>query len=273
MDWKKAKSILIFSFLILNIVLAVVLYNDLKLEEISNQIITNTSKILEKNDVHIELPIPKYAGKNYILQYEEKPLDRKNIAAILLGNNYATTDNNSYNNGSMSLVFDSNSGFDFFDTGNNKVLTSDSEADVDKYLKRLSGELGLPFKEFRRDGYYQKIKADTVTRVVYKGEYKGYAVFDNYIAVEVSKTAVKRIKYHYNKPISIMVDDDTYVIPVYEILITKMTNYPGTTIINVDKGFKGYTQTKTLFEDLSWRITTDDGEEYYFNARNGVQME
>jgi regulatory protein YycI of two-component signal transduction system YycFG len=276
MDWKKAKTILILGFFILNIVLAIVLYNSLKVAEISQQTINNTSRILEQNNVHIEWPVPKYTGNDYTLKYEEKPLDKDNIVAILLGDNSTTVDNKSYKNGSMSLFFNSDSGFEFYDTDYNKMLNSDSKTDVDKYLKKLSGELGIPFDEFKQDDYYPD-KTYNGTRVIYKGQYEGYSVFDNYIDVEASKTAIKSIKYHYKKPISITVKDGIYVIPAYEILITKMTNYPGTTIKDIDMGFKGYTEvdkeTKTLYEGLSWRIKTYNGKEYYFNARNGVEME
>ena len=281
MDWKKAKTILILVFFILNTILAVVLYNNLKVEEVSKQIIDNTVEILKQNNVRIECTIPKDTGKDYTLQYEEMVFDKvkkMKIATILLGGNYTEVDNNSYKNGSKSLVFNSDSGFEFLDTGHNNVLKSASKADIDKYIKKESEELGLPFDEFKLDGYYPPIKPDDdETRVVYKGEFKGHAVFDNYIDIVVSKSAIKSVKYHYKKPISITVKDDTYVIPVYEILITKITKYPGIAITAVDMGFKGYTkvdkETKTLFEGLSWRIKTHAGKEYYFNARNGVEME
>ena len=276
MDWKKAKTILILVFIMLNIVLAVVLYNNLKVDEISQQTIINTGTILNQNNVLIECPIPKYSGNDYTLEYEEKVLDKIKVATILLGDNYSKIDNNTYKNSSKSIVFTSNSGFEYFDTAASKVLNTNSKVDVDKYLKEWSKELGLPFDEFKQDGYYQ-VKIDNGARVTYKGKYRDYAVFDNYIDVEVSKTGIKSIKYHYNKPINITVKKDIYVIPVYEILITKMTNYPGITITNVDMGFKGYTEvdkeTKTLYEGLSWRIKTYNGKEYFFNARNGEEME
>jgi len=281
MDWKKAKAILILVFFILNIVLSVVLYNNLKVEKISQQTINNTREILEQNNVIIEGPIPRYTGNDYILTYEEKVLDKTKITKItniLLGDNYTQVNNNSYKNGSKSLVFNSDSGFEFFDTGYKKVFNSnDIKADVNKYLKKLSEELGLPFDEFKQDGSYQNTKTDDETRVIYKGKYKDYTVFDNYIDVEVSKSSIKSIKYHYKKPINITVKD-ICVIPAYEILITKMTNYSGITISSVDMGFKGYTNvdketTKTLYEGLSWRIKTYEGTEYYFNARNGEKME
>jgi len=277
MDWKKAKIILIVVFFILNIVLAITLYNNFKVEEISQLTIINTQKILEKNNIHIECPIPKYAGNDYMLTYEEKVLDKTKITNILLGDNYAKVNNDSYKNGSKSLVFSSNSGFEFNDSGYNNVLNTGSKVDVDKYLKELSEKLDLPFDEFKQDGYYLNIKTDDGARVIYKGQYKGYTVFDNYIDVEVNNLGIKSIKYLYKKPINITVKKDIDVIPVYEILITKMTNYSGITIRDVDMGFKGYTtvdkETKTLYESLSWRIKTYDGKEFYFNARNGEKME
>lgn len=275
MDWKRAKAILILIFFILNIVLASTLYQNLKVEEISKQTITNTGIILNQNNVLIECPIPKYIGRDYILTYEENVLDQTKIATELLEANYVKTGNNTYKNGSMSLVFSSDSGFEFNDTGESKKIYSDSKSGVDLYLKELSKKLDIPFTQFKQDGYYAEVKNDNGARVVYKGEYEGYPVFDNYIDVEISKSSIKSIKYQYKSPISIE-SRDINVVPVYEILITKMTAYPGIIIQAVDLGFKGYTkvgmETKTLYEGLSWRIKTFEGKEFYFKASNGEEM-
>lgn len=277
MDWKKAKSILITVFIILNIVLAVSLYNELKMDEIPQQTISNTQKILGQNNIHIECPIPRYTGNDYTLKYEEKALNEKKIADILLGDNYIKDTENLYKKDSKSLIFHEESGFEFIDSGNNLLINGDIKNGVDKYLREIFNKIGLPFDEFKQDGYYPNVENGQKVQVTYKGQYKDYAVFDNYIDVEVSNSSIKSIKYHYRKPISIMMKKDVFVIPSYEILITKMTKYPGISITQVDIGFKGYAKngnnTKTSYEGLSWRIKTYNGEEYYFNARNGKLIE
>lgn len=275
MDWKRAKTILISVFFMLNIVLAVVLYNNLKVEEVSQQTIDNTTQILRNNRVRIEFPIPKYTGNDYMLQYEETPLKKDKTMQILLGENYSQVGNNSYRSGSKSISFNGDSGFEFVNAETSNVPKSYSERDVDKYLKELSKKIGIPFNEFRLDGKYSpNAETGQWARVVYKGIYQKYAVFDNYIDVEIGSSGIKKIKYHYNRPISITIKKNIYVVPVYEILITKMTKHPDTTIINVDMGFKGKVdnETKNLYESLSWRILTDSGKEFYFSARNGDEM-
>ncbi|QNU66788.1 two-component system regulatory protein YycI [Ruminiclostridium herbifermentans] len=278
MDWKRAKSILITVFILLNIVLAITLYNELKIDDISQQTIINTQKILMQNNIHIECPIPKYTGNDYTLKYEEKALDEKQKAAILqilLGNNYIKEGINLYKKDSKNLEFYEGSGFLFSDTGSGPVVNGDDlKGNVDKYLKDLFEKIGLPFNEFKHDGYYADIKNEENVKITYKGQYKEYPVFDNYIDVEVSNLRIKSIKYHYRKPTSITIKKDVFVIPSFEILITEMTKYPGIDIIQVDMGFKGYTKndkkTKTSYEGLAWRIKTTNGDEYYFNARNGT---
>lgn len=275
MDWKRAKTILLLVFFILNIVLSVVLYQNFKVEEISEQTIKNTKRILEKNKVLIECPIPVSIGNDYSLQSEEKVLDKIRITTELLGEDYKENSDNSFINGTKSLVFTGSSGFEFQDTGSNELLKTYGKSDVDKYLRKLSKTLGLPFDEFKQDGYYQDLQTHEGARVAYKGVYQGYDIFDNYIDIEVSKSGIKNIKYNYKKPINLTLIKDINVIPAYQILITKMTNFPEVTIISVGIGFKGYTvaDTKTLYESLSWRIMTSDGKEYFFNARNGEEME
>jgi hypothetical protein len=277
MDWKRAKSILILVFILLNIVLAVTLFNELKIDDISQQTIINTQKILMQNNIHIECPIPKYTGNDYTLKYEEKALDEKQkseILQILLGDNYTKEANYLYKKGSKSLEFYEESGFIFTDDGNNSLVNGDVKSDIDKYLKGLFEKIGLPFNEFTHDGYYTDIKNEDNIRISYKGQYKEYPVFDNYIDVEVRNLSIRSIKYHYRKPTSITIKKDVFVIPSYEILITEMTKYPEIDIIQVDMGFKGYTKndkkTKTSYEGLAWRIKTTNGDEYYFNARNGT---
>ncbi len=280
MDWKRAKSILISVFILLNIVLAVTLYNELKMDDIPQQTIINTQNILRQNGIHIECPIPKYTGNDYTLKYEEKALDDKQVAEILhilLGDNYTKESSNLYKKGSKSLVFYEGSGFLFIDTGNSSLIKGDLKNNIDKYLRDLFEKIGLPFNEFKQDGYYTDIKNEENVRITYKGQYKEYPVFDNYIDVEVSNLNIKSIKYHYKKPTSITIKKDVFVIPSFEILITEMTKYPGIDIIQVDMGFKGYTKndkkTKTSFEGLAWRIKTTNGNEYFFNARNGTLIE
>lgn len=280
MDWKRAKTILISVFLILNIVLAVTLYNELKMEDIPQQTIINTQNILRQNNIHIECPIPKYMGNDYTLKYEEKALDQKQIAEILrilLGDNYTKEASNLYKKGSKNLVFYEESGFLYLDTGNSSLINGDLKSNIDKYLKDLFEKIGLPFNEFKQDGYYTDIKNEENVRITYKGQYKDYSVFDNYIDVEVSNLNIKSIKYHYKKPTSITIKKDVFVIPSYEILITEMTKYQGIDIIQVDMGFKGYTKNdkkaKTSYEGLAWRIKTTNGKEYFFNARNGTLIE
>lgn len=276
MDWKSAKVILILVFVILNIVLAATLYKSLRVEEISQQTIINTQKILDKNGVYIECPIPKYKGKDYILQYDEKPIDKVGILAALLEGETVNSETNTYTKGAKKITFIADSGFEYTNDGDSDKVFTISKDGINTYLKQLSEKLKIPFNEFKQDGYTSG-GSNNHARVVYKGFYKGYEVFDNYIEVEISGGCVKRIRYQYKKPVSIT-SRDINVLPVYQILITKITKHPGIEISTVDIGFKGYTSvdketTKTLYEGLSWRIKTTQGKEFYFNARNGEEIE
>lgn len=261
----------------MNIVLAVTIYNEMKMDEIPQQTISNTQKILGQNDIHIECPIPKYTGNDYTLKYEEQALSEGKIADELLGDNYAKEAGNLYKKDSKSLAIYEEEGFEYFDTEHNIKINGDIKSGVDKFLKDTFDKIGLPFDEFKQDGYYPDVENENEVSMVYKGQYKDYAVFDNYIIVDISDSSIRSIKYHYKKPTSVMIKKDIFVIPAYEILITEMTKYPGISITQVDIGFKGYTKndkkTKTSYEGLAWRIKTYKGEEYYFNARNGTLME
>jgi hypothetical protein len=277
MDWKSAKVILILVFVILNIVLAATLYKNLRVEEISQQTIINTQKILDKNGVYIECPIPKYKGKDYILQYGEKPISKVKIIDSLLGGESVDIQANTYTKDMKRITFISDTGFEYTNNGDSDKVSTVSKDGVNTYLKQLSQKLDIPFNEFRQDGYDPDENSSNSARVVYKGFYKGYEVFDNYIEVEISGGSVKKIRYQYKKPVAIT-SRDINVLPVYQILITRITKHPGIEISTVDIGFKGYTSvdketTKTLYEGLSWRIKTTEGKEFYFNARNGEEIE
>lgn len=274
MDWKRAKTILIWVFIVLNLVLAVILYRNIRGGEISHDTIINTQKILEQNNVHIECPIPKYNGKDFILQYEETVLDKNKIINGLLGDNYTKISDNIYEKGTERLVFSSSCCFEYSDGASNKKIYTQSKSEVEAYLKELAKKLGIPLVEFQLDSFSSSPSGED-PKAVYKGIYKNYTVFDNYIEVEIGKAGLKSIKYQYKKPLTVN-SRDINVIPVYQILVTKMTNYPGIDISDVDIGFKGIKgdkDTKTLYEGLSWRITTNEGKEFYFNATSGELME
>ena len=274
MDWKRAKTILIWAFILLNLVLAVTLYQNIKGGEISHDTIINTQKILEQNNVHIECPIPRYNGKDYILQYEETLLDKNKIIKALLGDNYSRISDNIYEKGTEKLVFSSSCSFEYSDSGSNKKIYSQSKSEVELYLKELAKKLGISLDEFRLDSFYSSPSGED-PKAVYKGVYKNYTVFDNYIEVEIGKAGLKSLKYQYKRPLAIS-SRDIRVIPVYQVLVTKMTGYPGIDISDIDIGFKGLkgdNDTKTLYEGLSWRITTNQRKEFYFNATSGELME
>ncbi len=276
MDWKRAKSILIFVFIVLNLILAAVLYENFSVEKISEDTISDTQQILKHNNVHIEYPIPTYVGKDYILQHEDQVIVKESIISTLLGEKYTKSDENIYVAGLKKLVFDSDFSFEYSDENGEQKVYTENKNGIDVYLKELSKKLGIPFNEFKLDGYYPpNVTAEKGTRVVYKGVYKGYDVFDNYIEIVINNLGITSFRYQYKKPKSITARNIN-VIPAYEILITKVTNYPGIIITNVGLGFKGYThvdeETKTLYEGLAWRIKTDGGKEYYFNARSGEEI-
>lgn len=276
MDWKSAKIILIFIFILLNIVLAVVLYKNFNVEVISQQTIDNTGNILVQNNVNIECPIPRYIGRDYILQHVQKSINKDMVISALLGNNFENIDNNTYKNGEKLLEFSTEFGFEYTDKNGDLKVNSATKDGIETFLKGFTEKLDIPFDEFKSDGYYHDLKTNDLLRFEYKGYFKGYDVFDNYIDIEVSKLGITEIKYQYKKPVSIT-KRDINVIPAYEILITKVTNYPGILIKDIDLGFKGYThvdkETKTLYEGLAWRVKDSAGEEYYFNARNGEKIE
>ncbi len=274
MDWKRAKLILIFVFIALNVVLGVILYRNIKGGEVSQETIRNTHRILEQNNIIVECLIPTYAGKDYILQYQETILDKNTIISGLLGEDYTKIDENTYVKDTQRLVFPSNCSFEYRDSGKNNKVFTESKNEVGAKLKELSKKLGIPIDEFQLDSFNTLVTGEG-SRAVYKGVYQGYSVFDNYIEVDVEKSRLKGIKYQYKKPVDIT-SRDINVIPVYQILISKISNYPGIKISDIDMGFKGFNvdkDTKTLYEGLSWRIKTFSGTEYFFNATNGESME
>lgn len=274
MDWKKAKTILILVFVALNLILAIILFRSIKGGEISKDTINNTLKILEQNNILIECPIPKYTGKDYILQNEETVLDRNTIVTGFFGDNYSKISDNIYKKGTEKLVFSSDCSFEYSCSGTDRKVYTQNKSGVEAFLRDLLKKLEIPFDEFQLDSFSTSVSGES-SKATYKGIYGGYSVFDNYIEVEIGKIGIKSIRYQYKKPLTIS-DRDINVIPVYQILTTKITNYPGIDISDVAIGFKGIKvdkDTKTLYEGLSWRIRTTEGKEFYFNATSGEIMD
>ena len=172
MDWKRAKIILIVVFTILNIVLAFAWYKNIKVEQVSQQTITNTGLIMAKNGINVECPIPKYKGKDYILQYEERPLKKSKIAEVLLGEGYVKSGNDTYTKDTNKLVFTSDSGFEYTGAGENSVkVYTDSKEGINAKFKVLASKMDLPFDEFKQD-YYPDTKKVNERLLIYKGFFK-----------------------------------------------------------------------------------------------------
>lgn len=152
MDWSKAKSILIFAFIITNIILVSVLLSSEKNKEptIKKEFIEEATKLLRNKDILIDTEIPKEAPSLNTLMVKYDIIDVENINEIFFSNKALVEKSE---DGITKIVKDHESIY----IENNKLLKYENKIKENKYnliSKELAEEVALKFlqeKEYDTD--------------------------------------------------------------------------------------------------------------------------
>lgn len=143
MDWSKAKSILIFAFIITNIILVSVLLSSEKNKEptIKKEFIEEATKLLENKDILIDTEIPKEKPSLNTLMVKYEIIDTENINEIFFSNKALVEKSE---DGIIKIVKDHESIY----IENNKLLKYENKIKENKYnliSKELAEEVALKF--------------------------------------------------------------------------------------------------------------------------------
>lgn len=240
-NWEKLKTFLIVLFAVLNVFLVVfTLIQNSKYSVISDETINDTVKILKSKGITVD----------------PAKIDRKQVNLNVI----------SLKNAVVSPSFPG--GFTRIDEKTFSVETTGS-LDDEISIKKLLASVGIRGNS--------EIVSDGKKAVVYL-KTGGYPVFDVFLNLTEQGRKVKIWGSWYSAEGNPKKSSDTSdIVSLTGILIdfSNIAQFDGE--IKVDKIELGYyvSDSNRLLERLNvtaapcWRISSDDGKSYYFNARNG----
>ncbi|NLP47084.1 MAG: hypothetical protein GX347_08615 [Epulopiscium sp.] len=290
MNWTKVKNILIFLFLILNIVLGIYYYvNQYQTYTLSTERIQQIQQVLQKQKIKMDTkmvttfyPMPKL--KIELARYEDQDLlkgifhNQKMIPSIESeGRKYVK-------NGEELWISrqgeDMVSDIIYKNPQGRGELESFSEDKVkklgDQFVKDLKGKEGT----FRLD---QKEKVEDGYHLEYREVYKGWILFNSMVEIEMTEKGIVQGRLLRYVPMGFQGEKKEIYGPD-EILLNFVyfirEKYPfgKISIVGMDLGYD--TGAKDDYQDLSgiavpyYRILLDTGEVYYINGyKNEIKQE
>jgi len=278
MDWAKAKNILIFMFVLLNLLLSITIITLFKSDNISREVIDDTYKILENRGVIVNCDIPLYNKEMGTLISSNINLDKDLIIKSFFGN--VKYEEETFDGetkavcGSKKLVIEKVNTFVYnnSDPKESSYLTDSKK--VQNYLVDLFKTMKVPFEKF----YFDKMEVTEEGQIKYTYRQKRgeFWLYSNYVEVTVSEKGITYLKYNNRKAEEIT--GGQKIMPAYQVLIKNLTEDSGTVIDKIDLGFGEQfvgSDTKVLDDIPVWRITAKNSEkieERYFKVYNGEEV-
>lgn len=278
MDWAKAKNILIFIFVLLNLLLSISIITLFKPDKISREAIDNSYKVLENRGVVVNCDIPLYNKEMGTLISSNTSFDKDLIIKRFFGEVKYIEEifDESINAvcGSKKLVIEKVNTFVYnnSDPEEGDYLTDFKK--VQSYLADLFKSINLSFEKF----YFDKMEdmEDGQKKYTFRQKKGEFWLYSNYVEVTVSKNGITYLKYNNRKAKEIT--GSQKIMPAYQILIKNLTEDSGTIINKIDLGFGEQfvgNDTKVLDDIPVWRITAEKSKkitERYFKVYNGEEV-
>jgi len=280
MDWSKVKSILIYMFVALNIVLFVNIIIASGSNRVSRAILSNTAAILEAKGAVLECKIPDNAGEAGVPEYKDSKADLSVIIKLLISDAVVEGGGDESSSavppvispdGNAKVTFINGSGFLYESTGNEREAGRPlSPGDLEKAVRQLFKKAGIPVSDFITDfaGVYEGRNTSFI-RLVKK--YRTVLLFDARIEAEADEEGIVKLRFN-DREIQRFTDLKP-IIPAYQILL-KYFAVEGAVIKGIDFGYKMYKIDPEAqgYDVPVWRIATDAGNARYFRAYSGEEM-
>jgi regulatory protein YycI of two-component signal transduction system YycFG len=276
MDWSKAKNILIFIFIVLNVFLIVYMSMYKFDKGVSRETIANTREILSQRGIKLECAIPDNSSDTARLIYENGELDGAGLVHKLFNGSVELYDDMKKDleivEGSKKLVFRDRNFFVYTDEKPSGQLDMSDKDYMEKYLREFLKDLDLHISNYKVDWFSRN--ADGSATFIFTEKYSKYLVFDNYVKAVVTKNGISNLECSYSK-VKGLSKELTKIMPAYKVLLKNFSTGEGLIIINIDFGFKGYEpegETLQYSEAPAWRIRLKDGSSRYFKASDGDEI-
>ena len=267
MEWSRVKTIMIGVFCVVNIILLVNYFSDSRtIFSIDAEAIENTVIILEKHNIGVNHGIiPSGYQDMRTFEVEKKYETTQKLAEDL----WETADGTGldYFNPQHTRITDR----EFEYTAPRGVIPEFEILKAQKYAAKIVSSLGLDDKMTLES---QTVYYGGITRVTFLQMYEQIAVLDTSLTFEFDEKGLISIKGDNWFCDGVLSGGIAAVKPITEILVGFAVNFEfeeRKTIIDITQGYcLGDRWNKRITAIIpAWKICFDDGEEYYFDARNG----
>lgn len=262
MEWSKAKSILIWMYLVVNLFLAVTLWTLYTKRTISDDTINNTISALKNRGVLVNCEISRYNKETSTLSYEKYEIDKRCIVGELLGERYVE-DKSEYRVRDKEIIFLDNNKLIYRDY--NWGSSGQHENDVIQYANEVLKKCNIEFRG--------EIRERDVEGVIIYERLGEFCVFGNYVRVDIlDNVLTMEIRYRKIKDVD---NKKRKIMPIHQVLLKNMVNMEGNVITDIKFGFRESIlgdNIKELDDIPVWRVRLNDSEDVFYKAYTGKKV-
>ncbi len=263
MNWSRAKTILIALFLIVDLFLLTTILTES--DRISPEVISSTVEVLKNNGITIDRNIiPSKSQKTPYSEVENVITSYDEFAALLLGDSYTLSGDNSFSVGSKKVSFSGNSFIYESSISKDGISTDKNPQNVAaEFLKNIGFDLS--------GAEVSSQKSENSTAVTFYNYSNSLPVFNSSVTVSVSGEIVTSVSGMWFNTINTN-EPDTALKSITSILIDTAADIKtGTHISSLELGYS--LPDSTVFHKSAvlipvWQITSKDGKQYFPDARN-----
>ncbi len=275
MNWSKAKTILIFVFLLLNVFLLTTYHSILKSG--ADMDAGQLNQVLKKHNITLKQNVFKTMPRRLeSVEFRNLAGDKEVCAGLFWKDGYTAVSDTVYQKGTQQLTMQ-RSVLEFTDSAPDDAsyrgITQEKTADkVRNYL----GKLGVPQKAIRQTQVSRNDNGELVFS--YQMEYQDFPVFNSALQVSVSESGITGIR-----GVLLTVQDENAIEMDYEILslqnillellsnpeLDPQTHYE---VVDVALGYYVPKNDAVISTEAipAYRIQMGNGKRYYYDARSGV---
>ena len=267
MDWSKAKTILIISFLLINLFLFLTIMLSDSGGILQGKYIEYAEEYLGSKGITIHAKIPKHSSDVGKIVYTPREYDTSNIAKIVFGKEVSIPDKEN--------LFIIEIGTKSMELSDKELYIVDELPDAKKLFgndKRLEGVLysylkKLGYKKANINGGMIE-ESSSSKEYKYTVKYKKALVFDLSIRAQVDNEGMLTLSvptWDVKKE-----NEKKELLSPYQVLV--MANIPNeSTIENLVFGYKQFSEGD-LYGNPIWQVTLSDGKSMYYNAYTGEEL-
>lgn len=266
MDWSRAKTILIYLFIILNIFLLVTNVYTSSSIRFASDYTRQAKEYLKSRDIRINANIPNISGEIGTIVYSQCEIDLSKLDKSVFENNKTSSKSNYEINALNETmnISDNDEVYITYKLDSAEHLFNDPDIFSQRALKYAEG-LGYKKKDLHL--LYQE-KSEDLLRLTFVAKYKEALLFEQVISFELEPHGNLSVRF----PARVVkrTNAPAEVLSIYQVLV--MAALPqGTTIERVDFGYKQLDEGE-FYDTPVWRIVLDNGQTMFYNAYTGEKL-